>query len=115
MPTVNPSTLTWDAPQTNTDGTQLTDLKEYRVYVGTSPSGPWTQVAVIVAPDANPIAGATAASLLSTWGTLASPGNYYTTVVAVDTSLNVGPVAIPVPFVLGDAVAPSSPLNLRLS
>ena len=31
------SILVWDAPTTNTDGSALPDLKEYRVYFSTSP------------------------------------------------------------------------------
>ena len=31
------ATLTYDAPTTNVDGTQLTDLSGYKVYYGTSP------------------------------------------------------------------------------
>ena len=31
------ATLSWDAPTTNTDGTELTDLAGYKVYYGTSP------------------------------------------------------------------------------
>ena len=30
------ATLSWDAPTTNTDGTELTDLTGYKVYYGTS-------------------------------------------------------------------------------
>lgn len=31
------ATLSWDAPTTNTDGTDLTDLAGYKIYYGTSP------------------------------------------------------------------------------
>jgi len=39
-------TLSWDAPTTNDDNTQLTDLNGYRVYYGTS-SGHYTRSANI--------------------------------------------------------------------
>src|SRR3989304_9447398 len=31
------TTLSWDAPTTNTDGTDLTDLAGYKIHYGTSP------------------------------------------------------------------------------
>lgn len=31
------ATLSWDAPTTNTDGTDLTDLAGYKIHYGTSP------------------------------------------------------------------------------
>ena len=49
MDTENTSaTLSWDAPATNTDGTELTDLAGYKVYYGTSPG---TYDSVIDAED----------------------------------------------------------------
>ena len=49
--------LSWNAPITNTDGTTLTDLSTYRVYVSTSASCPGTPFQVISSPKSTPAPG----------------------------------------------------------
>lgn len=100
----NPTTLIWDAPTTNADGTPLTDLAGYHVYISQAQTGPWTQVATVAAPAAQ--------SLVSTWGPLTN-GQYWATVRAYDLAGNASDMDAPVPFVSGDVVAPSPPVNLR--
>jgi len=48
--------LAWDAPTTNVDGSTLTDLKEYRVYAGTSspPPCPGPTFVSVPSPIPNP-------------------------------------------------------------
>lgn len=112
-PTVRQSTctVTWPAPQTNADGTNLADLKEYRVYAASTAAGltpTLAPVAIVPAAFADPPAGA-----LFVWPckTLAT-GQWFVTATAVDTSGNEG-VRSPIgPFVLipdPDVVAPSAP------
>lgn len=103
--------LTWDAPQTNADGSPLTDLAKYRVYVGTAPGvkkGP-SPTAEVLAPDADPVAGAT-----GSWTcTGLTSGQKYAVVTAVDQAGNESAESNEVPFVL-DALAPGTPGNLRV-
>ncbi len=50
--------LAWDAPTTNTDGSQLTDLSSYRVYVGTSSSScPGSTFQQVPSPTPTPSPG----------------------------------------------------------
>lgn len=101
-------TATWTAPQTNADGTNLADLKEYGVYVGVALNAMTTITAVVPAPAADPAAGATA-----TWPCKSLvPGSYFIQVDAVDTSGNRSARTAAVPFVLipdPDVVPPSAP------
>ena len=64
------ATLSWDAPTTNTDGTELTDLAGYKVYYGTS-SGVYDNVI--------DVAEGTTYTL-----TNISPATYYLVVTAYD-------------------------------
>lgn len=68
----NSATLTWEAPTTNVDGTPINDLAGFKIYYGTS-SGNYTQ-----AVDAGNATTYTFNNL--------SPGMYYFTVTAYDTS-----------------------------
>ena len=108
---INPVELSWDAPQTNADGTNLTDLKEYHVLIGPTNTGPWTQVEVVPAASLDPALGERIFTNVSDWGPLAK-GQYYATIRAVDTAGNLSVMATSVPFVLGDVVAPSPPSGL---
>jgi len=59
--------LVADAPQTNADGTNLTDLSGYRFY--NCPTTPCskangTQIGTVAAPNPDPVAGATATFVL---------------------------------------------------
>lgn len=113
---INPTVLTFTAPQLNTDATPLTDLSCYRVFIGQSPAGPWTQVATATAAQADPPAGATVTmSGVPGWWQGMAPGQYYLTVDALDVLNNPSNKATPVPFGVGDVVAPSPPTNLVLA
>ena len=68
------ATLSWDAPTTNTDGTELTDLAGYKVYYGTS-SGVYDNVI--------DVAEGTTYTL-----TDISPATYYFAVTAYDEGEN---------------------------
>lgn len=71
MDTENTSaTLSWDAPATNADGTELTDLAGYKVYYGTSPGNYATVI------DVEDVTTYTINDL--------SPATYYFTVTAYD-------------------------------
>ncbi len=93
----------FDWPQTNTDGTNLTDLAGARIY--TCPTTPCTKAngtklgADIPAPAADPAAGA-----IGTFSITAGKG--FTFVTAFDTANNESGESNVVPF---DAVAPSTP------
>lgn len=110
-PIINQATCsgTWSAPQTNTDGTNLNDLKEYGVYV--APSLPalaalTSPTAIIAAPQLDPPAGATA---IWTGCRQLAVGQFYMQVDAVDTSGNRSARSATAPFVLADAVSPQAP------
>lgn len=101
-------TATWTAPQTNADGTNLADLREYRVFVAPTAAGltaTLAPVAVVPAPALDPPAGATAQFSCKSL----APGQWYITVSAVDTGGNEGVRSPIVPFVSTDDVAPSAP------
>jgi hypothetical protein len=105
-------TVTWDAPQANTDGTNLTDLKEYWVYVGTTLSGMTNVTAVVSAPAQDPAPGATAS-----WPCKSLPigVNHYVQIESVDTTGNRSARTAPLgPFVLLDDVSPLTPTSIRL-
>jgi hypothetical protein len=108
--------LTAVAPQSSEDGSNLADLKEYRIYVAATPAelppptGPTTMVpiAVVPAPELDPPAGR-----ILTWPcTALALGQWWVTASAVDTSGNEGARAAFVPFVSSpdpDVVPPSAP------
>ena len=110
---INPTTLAFTAPQTNADGTNLDDLASYNVYTGTSASGPWVILAVVPAATPDPPAGQVV-TVQANFASLA-PGQYFATVTAVDLRGNESVKATPVPFAVGDVVAPSPPTNLVVS
>jgi hypothetical protein len=76
----------WTAPTTNTDGSALTDLASYRVYVGTTnspcPSGTFVTVP---SPSSTPPPGQTVGTRLTG---LTNNTTYFVSVVAVDTGGN---------------------------
>jgi uncharacterized protein YfaP (DUF2135 family) len=71
--------LMWDAPSTNTDGSPATDLAGYKIYYGTAPG---TYTASIDVGNTTSIPVATLSS------SVPSPGLYYISVTAYDTSGN---------------------------
>ena len=93
--------ISWIAPTTNADGTPLTDLAGYRVYVGTAPGVYGVATATVVQPA-------------TTWpcGTL-SNGQKYTVVTAVDLAGNESIRSTEVPFVL-DTIAPAAPSEVTV-
>jgi len=72
----NTATLDWSVPQTNADGSALSDLAGFRIYYGTA-SGNYTQTVTV----------SDAATLTYTIQNL-SAGTYYMVVKAFDTSNN---------------------------
>lgn len=108
-------TVTWTAPQTSVDGSNLADLKEYGVYVTLANTAfPATPTAVVTAPALDPVAGATA---LWDCKNLAV-GSYIVQVDAVDTGGLRSPRSGVVPFSLTAPpppnVAPSAPVGLQV-
>ena len=103
--------VSWTAPQQSADGSNLADLKEYRVYVAATAVGLAAQtapIAVVPAPEVDPPAGKTGA-----WPCKSlAIGQWYVTVTAADTAGNesVRPAAFP--FVLADDVSPQAPGSL---
>jgi hypothetical protein len=78
--------LTWNAPTTNADGSQLNDLAGYRLYLGTSvPSCPGGSFHSVSSPTATPGAGQTVSTRVTA---LSDSTTYFVRVTAVDTSGN---------------------------
>lgn len=106
-PVRSPATcrLEWDAPTTNTDGSALTDLATYRVYVNTAPGAPrGTPTATVTAASATPAPGT-----LVPWPcSLLTDGQKYAYVTALDLAGNESANSNEVPFVF-DAKAPVAP------
>ena len=97
--------LAWDAPTTNVDGTALTDLASYNVYVGTSGAPcPGSSYQQIPSPTADPASGEVVTSRVTG---LTTGATYYVQVTAVDSSGN-RDSSMPI----GDTIA-SNPTNSR--
>jgi hypothetical protein len=74
--------LQWDAPTTNADGTPLSDLASYRIYLGTTtPTCPSASFHTITAPAATPSVGEIVASRIVG---LVAGTTYVARVTAVD-------------------------------
>ena len=113
-PVVKQSTClaSWDAPQTNTDGSNLNDLKEYRVYYAPGITVPANIAPFVIlpAPELDPPSGRQ-----GQWACRTLPlGQGALAVTAVDTAGNESARSNPFPFVLADDVAPLAPANLRV-
>ena len=79
-------TLDWAAPTTNADGTQLTDLGSYRIYLGTSsPACPSASFFTVASPTSSPEPGQTLSRVVAS---LSADTTYFARVTAVDTSGN---------------------------
>ena len=79
-------TLEWAAPTTNADGTRLTDLGSYRIYLGTSsPACPSASFFTVASPTSSPASGQTLSRVVSS---LSAGTTYFARVTAVDTSGN---------------------------
>lgn len=116
VPVINQSTcsMSWDAPQTNADGTLLTDLAGYHVYVAPTVAAlaTLTTPTFTVAAAGDPPAGATGTTSCKT---LAN-GAWVWAATAFDTSTpaNESVRTAAFPFVLRDDVSPSAPSNGRM-
>ena len=78
--------VTWSAPTTNADGTRLTDLAGYRVYLGTSPPAcPGTPFSTVSSSTTTPSSGQTVSTVLTG---LTAGATYYARITAVDSSGN---------------------------
>jgi hypothetical protein len=74
--------LTWTAPTTNADGTPLTDLASYRVYLATAvPSCPSSSFLTVSSPTSAPTAGQAIASRVTA---LSAGATYFVRISAVD-------------------------------
>ena len=79
-------TLSWTAPTTNADGTPLTDLDGYRVYLGTSsPACPSASFFTMSSPTRTPTSGQTVSTGITA---LAAGSTYFARVTAIDTAGN---------------------------
>jgi hypothetical protein len=79
-------TLDWAAPTTNADGTQLTDLGSYRIYLGTSsPACPSASFFTVASPTSSPVNGQTLSRVVAS---LTADTEYVARITAVDTSGN---------------------------
>ena len=79
-------TLSWTAPTTNADGTRLTDLDSYRIYLATSsPSCPGASFFTVGAPMSSPASGETLSRVVAS---LSAGTTYFARITAVDTSGN---------------------------
>jgi hypothetical protein len=106
-PVLRQCTLEWNPVTTNTDGSPATDLKEYRIYVSTTPGGQ-----NLASPQGPPILAPTTITSCTAQG-ITSDGQKYVVVTAADLAGNQSAPSNEVPFVL-DAVAPAAASNLRV-
>lgn len=103
--------LEWTEPQTNTDGSNLADLAEYRIFISqTSGTYGATPAKVIPAPAADPPTGA----VVNTPCPSGIPqGQNFAVLVAADTAGNSSPRSNEAPFFL-DTVAPSGATGFQV-
>lgn len=96
-------------PQTNTDGSNLNDLREYRIYVATSVANlaaMATPTFVVPAANPDPVAGGV---VTFTGIRNLAVGQWFMQVSAADISGNEGGRTASAPFFLQDDVSPSLP------
>jgi len=101
-------TLTWTAPTQNADGTPLTDLAAFRLYIGTAPGVyPPTPTAVITISNPTPAPGT-----VVRWNCAGlSDGQKYANVRGVDLANNEAAPSNEFPFVF-DGVKPGGVADL---
>lgn len=109
-PIYSPATckLTWTAPTKNADGTPLTDLAAFRMYIGTAPGVyPPTPTGVIAATNPAPVPGTN-----YSWSCIGlSDGQKYANVKGVDIAGNEAAPSNEFPFVF-DGVKPGGVMDL---
>ena len=99
----------WTEPQTNTNGSNLTDLAEYRLYISQT-TGSYGSVPAKIIPA--PLADPAAASVLQTACPAGIPeGQSYAVMTAVDLAGNASVFSNESPFVF-DTVSPGAPVQL---
>jgi hypothetical protein len=84
IPPANAAVLVWVAPETNVDGTPLTDLAGYKIYYGRS-AGSYTDTVTIPVESASCVESENTTQCSYTVGGLGS-GIYYFVVTAYDLS-----------------------------
>lgn len=78
--------LSWNAPSTNADGTPLTDLAGYRVYIGTTlPACPSASFHSVSSPTTRPGFGQTVSTIITALG---AGTTYVVRITAIDTGGN---------------------------
>jgi hypothetical protein len=78
--------LTWNAPTTNADGSPLTDLGGYRIYLGTAtPSCPSASFLTVASSTSTPSTGQTVSTRVAA---LTAGATYFVRISAVDTTGN---------------------------
>lgn len=78
--------LSWNAPSTNADGTPLTDLAGYRVYIGTTlPVCPSASFHSVSSPTTRPASGQTVSTIITALG---AGTTYVVRITAIDTGGN---------------------------
>lgn len=97
----NPTTMSWTAPTTNTDGTPLIDLAGYNAYCGAA-TGTYT-----VKKNVGNVTSVLISSIVTTNGT------YYCVVTALDTSGNESSKSNEISFLL-DTLVPAAPTFLKV-
>jgi len=105
---VNPTTVCWIPPITNTDGSPLTDLGKHEVKIGINNAGPYdTYNLDVIAAVSTPTGTKECADVSEL---PLSDGQYYTVVRACDIVDNCGGVSNIVPFAR-NKVAPNPPTS----
>lgn len=107
--TVGPTkcTMTWTQQPKNADGSALTDLSGWRIFVYTTPGQPGT-VAAATVPSSAPNPSAMLTLTFDCRGLTMAEGQKYATVKAVDLGLLESAAATEAPFVW-NAVPPETP------
>ena len=100
-------TFVWDAPTTNTDGSPITDLKEYRLYLSSTAGGyDWTT------PAGPPVPHPTTQLTCAAAG-LVSDGQYYAVVTARDEAGNQSGPSNEIAFVR-ETLSPGAPTTFTI-
>jgi len=109
-PVLTSGTLYWGEAVTRTDGSPVTNLASFNVYMSSTSGGPRTKVATVPAPSPTPGAGATYSWVI----TGLAAGQKYATVTAVDQAgIETGP-STELPFFWNVSGAPRRPAPKRM-